>query len=74
MRLRNQRDDAFLWRVWSRQSAEYYDEDPEDIQVTTTAAYAYHPEPFTAFQAGSPAASSSPGGSPEPGKTTAATF
>jgi protein-L-isoaspartate O-methyltransferase len=50
MRLRNQRDDKGLWRVWSPESAEYYDEDPDDVQVTTTRAY--HPEPFTDFEAG----------------------
>jgi protein-L-isoaspartate O-methyltransferase len=50
MRLRNQRDDEPLWRVWSPESAEYYDEDPEDVQITTTGAY--HPEPFTDFDAG----------------------
>ncbi len=50
MRLRNQRDARGLWRVFSPDSAAYYDEDPDDVQVTTTRAY--HPEPFTDFEAG----------------------
>jgi hypothetical protein len=50
MRLRNQRDDEKLWRVWSPESAEYYDEDPGDVRAAVTRLY--HPEPFTEFEAG----------------------
>ncbi len=49
MRLRNQRDDKPLWRVFSPESAAYYDEDLGDISVTTTRSL--HTEPFTEFAA-----------------------
>jgi hypothetical protein len=60
MRLRQQRDEAALWRVWSPRSAAYYDAarydaarydgNLEGVAITTTEVY--RPEPFTTFEAG----------------------
>ncbi|WP_250290188.1 methyltransferase domain-containing protein [Frankia sp. CiP1_Cm_nod1] len=50
MRLRNQRNDRALWRVYSPESAAYYDEEPDGVQITTTQIY--HPEPFADFETG----------------------
>jgi hypothetical protein len=49
MRLRTQRDDEPLWKVFSPESADYFDEQPDDVSTTTTTAL--HTEPFTDFQA-----------------------